>query len=201
MPALHVLLQAGAPLAMRDDRRQSALHTAARAGNCAALEALIGAGCELELRDRWHRTALHWAVVNAEQAAAAILIAACAVVNGVPMPPGKHAKSTSLPLECPLHSAARQPPRVAAPLIRLLLRAAADPNRADQFRQTPLHVAAAYSAPDPEEGGGEHEEPADAILELLAGGAVVDAADAEGRKPMDVANGRAIREVLEAGTS
>lgn len=73
---LQLLMTAGAPLAMRDDRRQTALHTAARAGNVPALEALLRAGADTELRDRWHRTALHWAVVNGEHGATATLIAA-----------------------------------------------------------------------------------------------------------------------------
>ena len=62
------------------------------------------------------------------------------------MPASKHSKSTSLPLETPLHSAARLPPTAAAPILDQLLRAAADPMRTDQFGQTPLHLAAASCA-------------------------------------------------------
>ena len=72
-----------------------------------------------------------------------------AAVNGVPMSARKHAKTTSLPLETPLHSAARLPPNAAAPLVRRLLAAKADANRVDQFGQTPLHVAAVSSALEP----------------------------------------------------
>ena len=130
LDALDALLGGGA-LAMRDGRRQTALHSAARAGNVAAIGRLLAAaaadppgrersagGCRepfIELRDRWHRTALHWAVVNGEAAAAAALVAAGAAVNGVPMSVGKHLKATSLPLEAPIHSAARPLARRGAP--------------------------------------------------------------------------------------
>ena len=185
---------------MRDDRRQTALHTAARSGNCSAVEVLLAAGVDTELRDRWHRTALHWAVVNAQADAAALLVAAGALVNGVPMPVNKHAKATSLPLECPLHSATRHPPAVAAPLIRLLVRAAADPNRADQFLQTPLHVAAGCTASavglEPA-GGGEEAVGAEAVLALLASGARPRVRDSAGRTPHELASAAAIRAALE----
>ena len=119
------------------------------------------------------------------------LVAAGAVVNGVPMPVTKHAKSTSLPLECPLHSAARHTPEVAAPLIRLLVRATADPNRADQFAQTPLHVAACYSAPNGEPSAD------DAVLELLQSGASPHARDNAARTPRELASaGTAIHTAL-----
>ena len=112
LDALDALLGGGAPLAMRDGRRQTALHSAARAGNVAAIGRLLAAaaadlpgrersagGCRepfIELRDRWHRTALHWAVVNGEAAAAA-LVAAGAAVNGVPMSVGKHLRGDIAP--------------------------------------------------------------------------------------------------------
>ena len=163
--ALETLLQAGAPLAMRDDRRQTALHAAARAGCVEATMRLLSAARAdearklaervtetrsnrepfIELRDRWHRTALHWAVVNQRLEIVSLLVAAGASVNGLAMPPRKHNRSTSLPRETPLHSSARLPPNAAAPLIRKLLAASADPNRSDQFGQTPLHVAVVTS--------------------------------------------------------
>jgi hypothetical protein len=149
------LLHAGAPLAMRDARRQTPLHTAARAGNTRAVRALLEAVAQPgalptgsrvpyhELLDRWHRSALHWAVVNGWLETAVALIDAGAAVNGVRsavtgkrMPLGKHLKGTSLPLECPLHSAARLPPAKAKPMIRLLLAAQADPMVTDQFGRT-----------------------------------------------------------------
>eukprot|EP00965_Chrysotila_dentata_P221783 6192585-Pleurochrysis_carterae.AAC.1 len=119
----------------------TALHIAARAGNSVAVATLLGARCDPELRDRWHRTALHWAVVNGQLGAATLLVAAGATVNGVPMPIKKHLKKTSLPLEAPLHSAARLNPASGAQMIELLLRAKADPNLRDQFGQTAMQVA------------------------------------------------------------
>jgi ankyrin repeat protein len=172
--ALDLLIEARAPIAMRDDRRQTALHAAARSGTVGAVRILIAAALRhdaaitelqqqqqqqkqregnaprpgkdkertLELRDHWHRTALHWAVVNQQHECLALLIAAGASVNGVPLSPRKHAKATSLPLETPLHSAARLPPSAATPLIRTLCDADADPNLPDQFGQSPMMIAA-----------------------------------------------------------
>lgn len=158
-PAIAPLLEAGAPLAMRDARRQTPLHTAARAGNTRAVHALLQAVAQSgafpsgsrvpyhELLDRWHRSGLHWAVVNGWLETAGALIDAGAAVNGVrsavtgkPMPLGKHLKGTSLPQECPLHSAARLPPAKAEPMIRLLLAAQADPTVKDQFGRTAVEL-------------------------------------------------------------
>lgn len=209
--ALELLLDAGAPLAMRDDRRQTALHTAARVGNVRALRRLLHAASEddarrqavdsarsggpsnreptIELRDRWHRTALHWGVVNQQHAVVTLLVEAGASVNGLKMSLKKHTKSTSLPRETPLHSAARLPPNAAAPLLRLLLEANADPDRVDQFGQTALHVAAAASgqaacatcAPDAPAGA------AVAVKVMLDAGAAIARRDDAGRTPQRLA--------------
>ena len=95
---------------MRDERRGTALHTAARHGNVpgarlllaafAAADAREGSGASrgkeplLELRDRWHRTACHWAVVNQQHAILEMLVQAGASVNGVSMPSRKHTRAT-----------------------------------------------------------------------------------------------------------
>ena len=154
----------------------------------------------VELRDRWHRTALHWAVVNMEEAAVEALIIGGAAVNGVPMPVGKHMKQTSLPLEAPLHSAARLPPQRAVPLLRLLLQAQADVARTDQFGQTALHCAAAASGSS--EGGGDPAEAEAAstavVALLLRAGADPCHTDSNGKSAADLAShtlaARAIRD-------
>ena len=218
--AMRLLLSRGAPLEMRDDRRQTALHAAARAGNVAAIGVLVEAAAAaaaaaaalqaaggrpakrpnkdpfVELRDRWHRTALHWAVVNAEAGAVRALVAAGAAVNAVPMPVGKHLKSTSLPLEAPLHSAARlHPPRVAVAVVELLLSARADVGGADQFGQTALHVVAAGDGGNSEGGGGgqlEGDAPsgddgAAVVAVLLRAGADPARRDGGGRTAAEIA--------------
>ena len=219
-PVIELLVRREAPLRMRDDRRQTALHAAARAGHVAAIRALLRAAAAeaetatraakeayVELRDRWHRTALHWAVVNMEPAAVEALIQGGAAVNGVPMPVGKHMKQTSLPLEAPLHSAARLPPPRAAPLLRLLLQAQADVARTDQFGQTALHCAAAASSSisSSASGGdpGEGEAGSTAVVALLLrAGADPCHADSNGKSATDLAShtlvARALRDA-EAG--
>lgn len=97
----------------------------------------------LEYRDRWNRTALHWAVVNQRVAALELLLAAGASAAAPRMTQRRHSKVTHLPLESPLHSAARLPPNAALPLLHTLLAAGASANHVDQFGQTPLHVATA----------------------------------------------------------
>jgi ankyrin repeat protein len=211
LPAFGLLLAAGAPLAMRDDRRQTALHTAARTGSVGVLKLLLRAGDAedtrkradaaalgvtnlrepfIELRDHWQRTALHWAVVNQQEAALTLLIEAGASVNGVPMPTRKHKKSTSLPRETPLHSAARLPPNAATSLLCRLLAASADPNRTDEFGQTPLHLAAAASGQERcaacsarASARADDGDAAAAVRALLDGGADATRCDATGRTP------------------
>ena len=214
-PVIELLVRREAPLRMRDDRRQTALHAAARAGHVTAIRALLRAAAAeaetasraakeayVELRDRWHRTALHWAVVNMEVAAVEALIQGGAAVNGVPMPVGKHMKQTSLPLEAPLHSAARLPPPRATPLLRLLLQAQADVARTDQFGQTALHCAAAASSSgasggDPGEG---EARSAAAVALLLQAGADPCRTDSNGKAAADLAShtlvARAIRDAV-----
>ena len=111
------------------------------------------------------------------------------------MPAKKHAKSTSLPLETPLHSAARLPPNAAAPLLRQLLAAAADPHKTDQFGQTPLHVAVASSGQglcaariraEPAAAHGEADGAAAAVRSLLDGGADAERRDDSGSTPLEL---------------
>lgn len=205
--ALEMLISAGATLKMRDSRRQTALHAAARVGCTSALRVLIPAAIAegkadearragplpsqkdppIELRDRWNRTALHWAVVNQQAEAMDLLIAAGASVQGVPMKQKKHSKATHLPLESPLHSAARLPPNAAAPLVRVLLAASADVHHLDQFGQTPLHVAAAACGQGLCTRCAVSNDGAVAVLfALLGAGAVVECKDHSGRTALDL---------------
>ena len=206
LAALDLLLVRGAPLHMRDDRRQTALHTAARTGAVRSLRRLLVAAAEVdaasqalqransnkettvELRDRWHRTALHWAVINQQAESVQVLIEAGANVNGVHVPRRKHNRATSLPHETPLHSAARLPPDTAAPLIRQLLRAKADPNRRDQFGQTPLHAAVASAL-----------LPCDAEFECVEEGPCCVAAPLGRTRGSSVTAGLAVEALLEGG--
>ena len=81
-----------------------------------------------------------------ELAAAQMLVEAGAAVNGVPMPVGKHLKSTALPLEAPLHSAARLPWARAQPMIEMLLQAGADAEALDQVGRSALDVTLQHQA-------------------------------------------------------
>ena len=74
-----MLLEAGAPLPMRDGNKLSVLHSAARAGHCSILSHIMNVWREqkgervdelvpenhfFNSRDRWARTPVHWAVLN-----------------------------------------------------------------------------------------------------------------------------------------
>ena len=166
----------------------------------AAAETEVGRHKEpiIELRDRWHRTALHWSVVNQQMEILNVLIEAGASVNGLHMPNKKHNKSTSLPREAPLHSAARLPANAAAPLLMRLLDASADPNPLDQFGQTPLHVAAAASGQEPCARCASVGEGTAAVKALLEAGAKADVVDASGRTARQLAEQQmASEEVIE----
>ena len=52
----------------------------------------------------------------------------------------KHLKNTSLPLELPLHSAARLPADAAGPMVRLLLAARASPHDVRVPLRVPMRV-------------------------------------------------------------
>ena len=101
-----------APVQVRDNRCQSLLHHAARAGSVACVRWLLRATTTvagtpmaggnstatnrqsslLLSRDRWQRTALHWAIVNGH-----VDVARCLVVDGegVPVPTGSSSSSSS----------------------------------------------------------------------------------------------------------
>ena len=105
------LLDAGAPLYMKDGNRQTLIHCAARAGNCEIIEYIVPIwkegrgerdfrGSSLDWRDHWSRTGVHWAVLNAHlDALRALLKHGCD-----PAPPSfkESTKLSSIALESPL---------------------------------------------------------------------------------------------------
>ncbi len=120
-------------LVLRNAKKQTALHVAARAGNRAAVCLLLDARADVATMDRWHRTALQWAVVNGQIETVAALVDAGASANMSNVRMSMHKHMTSLPLEAPLHTAARLPLEVARPMARLLVNAGADVQQKDQF--------------------------------------------------------------------
>jgi len=123
---LRLLLEAGAPLPVRDNRGQSLLHAAARAGNSDSLRLLLatidkrrdssglralrggeGTRALLEWTDRWARSAVHWAALNGHADALSVLLE-----NGADAAPrlitsNQMAKRTHLSQEQPLALAIR----------------------------------------------------------------------------------------------
>jgi len=114
------LLDAGAPLTMKDGNKQTVLHCAARAGHCKLLRYLmqcwasVGKGTDTknnkknnlklrdvpyDWRDRWFRTPVHWAVLNGKVKALQVLLeGGCS-----PDPPKpKSNRRTSVAMESPL---------------------------------------------------------------------------------------------------
>ena len=86
LSCLRHLLNAGAPLSMKDGSQQTILHAAARSGHCRVLrfvlEQWVARLCSpadekrdsREWRDNWSRTAVHWAVLNGNVESLRILL-------------------------------------------------------------------------------------------------------------------------------
>jgi hypothetical protein len=113
------LLEAGAPLAMKDSNKQTVLHCAARAGHCELLRyllqrwSIVGGDKDqnkhdsklktgpYDWRDRWFRTPVHWAVLNGKVEALAILLdGGCS--PDPPKPKASSNRQTSAAIESPL---------------------------------------------------------------------------------------------------
>jgi ankyrin repeat protein len=111
------ILDAGAPLSMKDGNKQTVLHCAARAGHCELLKYLMqcwknaGDGKEIntyeknhkggrfDWTDRWFRTPVHWAVLNGKVDALRILLDG----GSNPNPPKpKSNRQTSVAIESPI---------------------------------------------------------------------------------------------------
>jgi acyl-CoA synthetase (AMP-forming)/AMP-acid ligase II/ankyrin repeat protein len=117
---LVLLLNAGAPLSMKDGNKQTLLHCAARAGHVECLRYLLlkwkqglvdgtiyyyndkHKGGEYDWTDHWYRTPVHWAVLNGKvDALTALLEGGCSAEP--PMPSKKRDNNrTSAELETPL---------------------------------------------------------------------------------------------------
>lgn len=126
---LELLIDAKAPVTLRDVRGQSLVHAAARTGNCESLRYLMGILCGaegstsqglpralrsgqghiglLEWSDRWSRTAVHWAVLNGHAAALTILLEGGAQAAPPRISTGQMTKRTHLVQEQPMDIALR----------------------------------------------------------------------------------------------
>lgn len=168
---IHILLEAGADVAARDDRYlYTPLHHAARSGTADVVRALLEAGADpnawatgFSVDWGWGWTPLHLAArSNPDPGVVDALLDAGADLDA-------RAEESYLVGYSPLHYAGANPnPTVTA----ALLDAGADVHARSQRGRTPLHEAAA-SASNP------------AVIELLAAaGADVNARDASGYAPL-----------------
>mmetsp|Transcript_31123 Transcript_31123/g.49884 ORF Transcript_31123/g.49884 Transcript_31123/m.49884 type:complete len:858 (-) Transcript_31123:1688-4261(-) len=102
-------------LMVKDGRRQTLLHAAARGGNLETVEMLLGLVStnpekvqqRLHALDRWHRTPLHWAVLNGRTECVKRLVAAGSNPS-FRVRPSVANRSTHLPFETALEIAVRK---------------------------------------------------------------------------------------------
>jgi len=108
-PVLQVLLDAGAPVRVRDAAKQTLLHHASRGGNAAAITLLIARGAlpDINIADKWNRQPLHWAVLNGHRQAVEALLACGADAQPAQVPDRVHRRRTSLVAETPAQLALR----------------------------------------------------------------------------------------------
>jgi acyl-CoA synthetase (AMP-forming)/AMP-acid ligase II/ankyrin repeat protein len=105
---LSLLLNAGAPISMKDGNEQTLLHVAARLGRCKLLVFILEKWLavkhgNLDWRDHWGRTAVHWAVLNGHVEALGILLE----MGCSPKPVKITSRSTSLRQETPAEMCSR----------------------------------------------------------------------------------------------
>jgi len=112
LECVQLLLEAGAPLLMKDANKQTVLHCAARAGNCELIDYImprwklergdrdIARDSSIDWRDHWSRTCLHWTILNGHiDALRKLLEHGC---NPEPPCPKQNAKRSSIAAESPL---------------------------------------------------------------------------------------------------
>lgn len=118
---LELLLDAGAPLSMKDGSKQTVLHGAARAGNVECLLFLLAKwkqglangsiynynndkhkGGEYDWTDHWYRTPVHWAVLNGKVDALAVLLEGGCSAEPAMLSKQRSTARTSAELESPL---------------------------------------------------------------------------------------------------
>ena len=124
LECVKLLLDAGAPLAMRDGNRQTVLHGAARSGHAETLRYLArtwrdmlepnksstevgptkGYG-KLDWMDSWFRTPVHWAVLNGKVRALQVLMEEG--FDPDPRKPKKPGRRTSVAIESPMEICTR----------------------------------------------------------------------------------------------
>jgi acyl-CoA synthetase (AMP-forming)/AMP-acid ligase II len=115
-----LLLNAGAPLSMKDGNKQTVLHAAARAGHSHMLKYLLTQwklglddgrvkyydskhkGGKIDWLDKWYRTPVHWAVLNCRVGALEVLLReGCSATPPSPSNRGA-SKGTSVKTESPI---------------------------------------------------------------------------------------------------
>lgn len=105
------LLEAGAPMYMKNSSRLSLIHCMARSGNCKLIDHIIPIwiegrgdrdfrGSSLDWRDKWNRTGIHWTILNGHlDALRALLRHGC---NPEPASFKESTKLSSIALESPM---------------------------------------------------------------------------------------------------
>eukprot|EP00978_Attheya_sp_CCMP212_P010992 scaffold26863_cov59-Attheya_sp.AAC.1 len=108
------LLDAGAPLAMKDGNKQTLFHCAARSGNCPLIRFLMQRldpatnndvsrhGWLFNWHDRWFRTPVHWAILNGHVEALKVLLDSGCNPNPNMPKASRSNRHTSADIETPL---------------------------------------------------------------------------------------------------
>lgn len=184
---IQLLLERGADPRAQSDIGLTALVMAADKGNGEAVMCLLSAAADPNHTYGSRRTPLMGAAAQAHTRVVEALLSGKADPNAISeegQTPLLFAVEKGLKdgLVCPIKGEEVQKPDAEA-TVAALLGAWADPNLAGQKRRSPLHVACA---------GGR----AGLVEQLITAGADLQALDAEGRRPLDVASKLGHTEVL-----